>query len=120
GLPAKDNNGQTTSIGARFEDDPLGAKITHVFTDESAEIAGLSAGDIIIAVNDLKVNNPTINNIVNSYQEGEQLRIHAFRRDELKVFTLTLQAAELTTCYLQLDENMSDEVAKRQKQWLFL
>ena len=120
GTPVKDNDTKTTSFGARFDDNPVGAKITHVFTEESAEIAGLSAGDIVVAVNNLHVNKSTINNIVNSYPEGEQLRIHAFRRDELKEFTLKLKPAELTTCYLQVDEQANENKIEKQKKWLFL
>ena len=120
GSPAKDNDSQNTFFGARFAEHPTGAKITQVFNDESAEIAGLSAGDIIIAVNNIQVNNLTINNIVNSYKEGEELHIHAFRRDELKEFTLILKSAELTTCYLQPDVQANEDKLKNQKYWLFL
>lgn len=108
------------SIGARFTDDPLGAKITQVFSEESAELAGLSAGDIVIAVNDLQVTKSSIERIINSYHEGDELRIHAFRRDELKVFTLILKPAELTTCYLQLNESVNNKEKTNQQDWLFL
>jgi len=120
GKPAKDNDTQTTSFGARFSEHPSGAKITQVFNGESAEIAGLSAGDIVIAVNNLQVNKSNITNIVNSYEEGEKLHIHAFRRDELKEFTLILKPAELTTCYLQLDDQTNEDRMQNQKKWLFL
>lgn len=108
------------SFGARFSEDKLGAKITQVFSDESAEHAGLSAGDIIIAINYLQVKKSTIDKVIASYQEDDEFNIHAFRRDELKEFTVRLKSAELTTCYLQLNEDASDEESNRQKDWLFL
>ena len=120
GTPANNNDTQTSSFGARFAEHPAGAKITQVFNDESAELAGLSAGDIVIAVNNLQVNKSNINNIVNSYEEGEKLHIHAFRRDELKEFTLILKPAELTTCYLQPDHKINEDRMQSQKDWLFM
>ena len=108
------------SIGARFSEDNMGAKITQVFSNESAEIAGLSAGDIIIAINELQVNKSTITKIINSYHVDDNLVIHAFRRDELKVFKLKLNTAELTTCYLELNELLNPEQTERQENWLFL
>jgi len=120
GSPAKENNTNNNSFGARFAEHPAGAKIAQIFNDESAELAGLSSGDIVIAVNNLQVNKLTINNIVNSYQEDEELHIHAFRRDELKEFTLILKASELTTCYLQRNEQTNEDKKKNQKEWLFL
>ena len=103
------------SIGARFAANSMGAKITQVFSNESAELAGLSAGDIIIAINDLQVNKSSIDKIINSYTDKDELIIHAFRRDELKTFTLTLKQAEQTTCYLTVNDT-----SDKQKKWLFL
>lgn len=108
------------SLGARLAENPSGAKITQVFSNESAEIAGLSAGDIIIAINNLKVSKSNINKMVESYSIDDELLIHAFRRDELKEFTLKLTPAELTTCYLQTDDKSNENRIKNQNKWLFL
>lgn len=108
------------SLGARLAENPSGAKITQVFSNESAEIAGLSAGDIIIAINNIKVSKSNINKMVESYSIDDELLIHAFRRDELKEFTLKLTPAELTTCYLQTDDKSNENRIKNQNKWLFL
>ena len=121
GKISEDNNQlNPVSIGARFANNNTGAKITQVFSKESAEQAGLSAGDVIIAINDLQINKSNINGIINRYSVGDEIIIHAFRRDELKVFKLTLNAAELTTCYLQTDDKTNTEQKEKQKKWLFL
>lgn len=82
----KSNNDKLNqgSIGARFATNNLGAKITQVFSNESAEISGLSAGDIIVAINNLQVTKTNIDKTIESYNIGDELTIHAFRRDELK------------------------------------
>lgn len=114
------NQSPPVSIGARFTADNLGAKITQVFSDESAEHAGLSAGDIIIAINDLQIKKSNIDKIIGSYSVGDELTVHAFRRDELKVFKLIINNAELTTCYLQVDTQAGIQQRERKDKWLFL
>ena len=114
------NQQDSVSIGVRFKANNLGAEITQVFSDQNAEQAGLSAGDIIIAINNLQVNKSNVEKMINSYSSGSELIIHAFRRDELKVFNLTLTPAEMTTCYLQINNKATTEQKERQKKWLFL
>lgn len=121
GKPESDKgHNHSGSIGARFAENILGAKITHVFSDESAELAGLSAGDIIIAINDLQVTKSSINKTIDSYAIDDELLIHAFRRDELKTFHLVLKSAELTTCYLEINQQAESKQPEKQKSWLFL
>lgn len=120
GKPNTSNIDNAVSLGARLAENSLGAKVTQVFSEESAEISGLSAGDIIIAINDLKVNKANINKVIASYSIGDELIIHAFRRDELKTFNLVLKQAELTTCYLQVDSEADENIIENQKTWLFL
>ena len=114
-----ENQHNPVSIGARFTENNSGAKITQVFSQESAEQAGLSAGDVIIAINNIQVNKSTVDKIINSYSVDDEITIHAFRRDELIIFKLRLNAAELTTCYLQLLDNPNEEQKEKQKKWLF-
>ena len=108
------------SFGARFTSHNLGAKITQVFSRESAEQAGLSAGDIIIAINELQVNKSNIDKTICGYRIGDQVTVHAFRRDELKAFKLTLNPAELTTCYLEVSGNSDSKLSNNLNKWLLM
>jgi predicted metalloprotease with PDZ domain len=58
-----------------------------------AHEAGLSAGDIVIALDGLRVNgNPSnLDALLSRYKVGDKVTVHAFRRDELMTFTVTLQ-----------------------------
>lgn len=58
--------------------------------------------------------------MIESYSVDDKLIIHAFRRDELKVFNLTLKPAELTTCFLQVNKQANDEQCKSKEKWLFI
>lgn len=108
------------SFGARFADDNRGAKIMQTFNNESAELAGLSAGDVVIAINRIQVNKSTIESLISNYSSGDELEVHAFRRDELMTFTLKLTAAEMTTCYLEADDTTDETIISKRNNWLFL
>ncbi|MFC5550039.1 M61 family metallopeptidase [Massilia aerilata] len=73
--------------------DPLGLKLSQVHEGGAAHQAGLSAGDIVIAVDGLRVNGnpPNLEQLLARYRVGDTVTIHAFRRDELMQFEATLQ-----------------------------
>ena len=102
GTPAKPDQAPLLSLGARWSRAEGGAAgLTMVFDQGAAQAAGLSAGDVIIAVDDLKVGADSLDKIVNTYTEGETIKVHAFRRDELMLFEVKLQTAVADCCYLQ-------------------
>ncbi|MDH5395060.1 MAG: PDZ domain-containing protein [Gammaproteobacteria bacterium] len=107
------------SFGARFADDNRGAKIVQTFNNESAELAGLSAGDVVIAINRIQVNKSNIESIISNYSCGDEIQIHAFRRDELMTFNVKLITAEMTTCYLKIDDTPAEAVITKRNNWLF-
>jgi predicted metalloprotease with PDZ domain len=73
--------------------DPAGVKLTQVHEGGAAHLAGLSAGDVLIAVDGLRVNgNPAnLDQLFARYRVGDAVTVHAFRRDELMSFDVTLQ-----------------------------
>jgi predicted metalloprotease with PDZ domain len=81
------------SLNVGLGRDPLGAKLTQVHEGGAAHQAGLSAGDILIAVDGLRVNgNPAnLDQLFARYRVGDAVTLHAFRRDELMQFEVTLQ-----------------------------
>jgi len=81
------------SLDAGIGRDAAGAKLTQVHEGGAAHQAGLSAGDILIALDGLRVNgNPSnLEQLLSRYRVGDSLAVHAFRRDELMSFDLTLQ-----------------------------
>lgn len=105
-------------LGVRSTDDPVGAKLQIVFDHGAAQQAGLSAGDIVIAVDGLQVNHSTLDKIIASYAVGVSVSIHAFRRDELMEFKLKLQAAPTDTCYLNQMAQVSELQQQNYRAWL--
>ena len=81
------------SLDAGIGRDPLGARLTQVHEGGPAHQAGLSAHDVVIAIDGLRVtgNPPNVDALLARYRVGDKVTVHAFRRDELMSFELTLQ-----------------------------
>jgi predicted metalloprotease with PDZ domain len=92
-----DRKNAKPSLDAGIGRDPLGARLTQVHEGGPAHQAGLSAGDVVIAIDGLRVNgNPSnLDQLFARYRVGDTVTVHAFRRDELLSFELTLQGCRL-------------------------
>jgi predicted metalloprotease with PDZ domain len=79
--------------------DALGVKLNQVHEDGAAHRAGLSAGDIVIAIDGLRVNgNPSnLDQLLARYRVDDTVSVHAFRRDELMSFDVRLQGCVAPT-----------------------
>ncbi|HEY0296176.1 MAG TPA: PDZ domain-containing protein [Bordetella sp.] len=67
----------------------------------AAHKAGLSAGDVLVAVDGLRVEAPAgLDQLVSQYRAGERVQVHVFRRDELRAFTVRLGAPAALDCVL--------------------
>jgi predicted metalloprotease with PDZ domain len=90
------------STGMRIRKQGEHQVIATVLQHGPAHQAGLSANDILVAVNGLKIDSAlnTFDALLAHYQPGDRLNIHVFRRDELRHFELTLAAPSLSECKL--------------------
>jgi predicted metalloprotease with PDZ domain len=100
GKPGAGDGRPRAWLGAKIGGGEGGASLAHVFTGGPAQAAGLSAGDVVIAANGLKVTGTSLDKLVGSHAPGDTLDLHAFRRDELMRFTVTLAPAPADTCVL--------------------
>ncbi|MBI3146368.1 MAG: M61 family metallopeptidase [Pseudogulbenkiania sp.] len=87
-------------LGVRTASDPLGVRLTHVLDGGAAQLAGLAGGDVVVAVDRLKVSD--LDKALSRFPAGETVKLHVFRRDELMTFNVELQAAPADTCRLLL------------------
>lgn len=83
------------SLGVRLREEGNTVTLGCVYEDSPAQHAGLSAGDVLIAIDGLRVQPKKMNVLLNRYQAGDQVELHVFRRDELCVFQLQLGSPEL-------------------------
>ncbi len=95
-------------------------KLLHVYNNGAAERAGLAAGDIVVAIDGLRASADAIERLLTQRRAGEALTLHAFRRDELRVVTLTLDAAPEDRCWLTLADDLNVEALAARAAWLSL
>ena len=75
----------------------------------AAHQAGLSAMDALVAIDGLRVDGSAaqLDSLLERYQPGDTVTIHAFRRDELLQFKVRLAAPAALTCELSEIANKS-------------
>lgn len=65
--------------------------------------AGLSAGDVLVAINGLRVDAPAgLDLLLAQYRPGERVTVHVFRRDELHAYQVKLSAPQALDCVLAM------------------
>ncbi len=102
------------AFGALLKDGDLGVAIQRVDEAGAAQLAGLAAGDEIVAVSGLRLKLAAFEQKLKRAQPGERWPVHAFRRDELHVFDVELQPAPATTVVLRA----TDANADARRAWL--
>lgn len=118
GDDSKRSESSVPGLGAKIVGDTNGdARLAQVFDGGSAMLAGLSAGDTIVAIDGLRVNVGNLEKRIRSYAVGSVVPIIAFRRDELLQRNLKLQAQTARTCVLTLSVVSATVTANRLK-WL--
>lgn len=80
------------SLNVRTQRDGNDCKLGSVHEGGPAHRAGLSAGDVLVAINGLRVTASNLDGLLQRYRVGDEIEVHAFRRDELMHFSLTLAA----------------------------
>ena len=101
----KDDDKQTgpsAVLGIRHELQGNDLRVTHVFDGGAAQQAGLSAGDIILAVDGIRVPVDGADKLLYGLPPDARVSIHVFRRDELLEFELQPRPPAVDTCELWL------------------
>ncbi|ENW23576.1 hypothetical protein F925_02535 [Acinetobacter lwoffii NCTC 5866 = CIP 64.10 = NIPH 512] len=102
-------NDKSLPFGLKLVDKPEGVLVQSARRDSTAVVAGLSANDVIIAVDGLKATTK----LMESYAKQEGVyTMHAFRRDELMSFDVQAGGSELTEVELKIEDQAKAE------QWL--
>jgi predicted metalloprotease with PDZ domain len=81
-------------------------KLSQVHEGGAAHLAGLSAGDLLVAIDGLRVNGapPAVESALARYKVGDTVTIHAFRRDELMRFEVELLGDRVPAVTLAVEE----------------
>ncbi|GAB3626763.1 peptidase M61 [Pandoraea terrae] len=90
--------------------------LAQVLDGGAAQTAGLSAGDTLVAIDGLRVTAGNLDKLLERYRPGDEVTVHAFRRDELRESTLTLDAPEVTKYSLTVTRDRA--ASQRRERWL--
>ena len=91
------------SLDANIGRDGNDCKLSSVHENGAAHSAGLSAGDLLVAIDGLRVTATNLETLLSRYGVGSSVEVHAFRRDELMTFSMTLQGERVPGITLALD-----------------
>ncbi|WP_260293329.1 M61 family metallopeptidase [Sedimenticola hydrogenitrophicus] len=92
--------------------------IANVFDQGAAQLAGISAGDVLIAIDGLRPTEANMDNLMTRAINGTPLEVHVFRRDELMRFEVTPLPAVADTCELWIRESVEKQTVDCRQAWL--
>jgi predicted metalloprotease with PDZ domain len=81
---------KTPSLGFKTVTEGDNVKLANVFDGGPAQAAGLSGGDVLLALDGMRITAGQLEPMLARRQAGQTVRLHAFRRDELMEFKLRL------------------------------
>jgi predicted metalloprotease with PDZ domain len=105
-------------LGASLKAAEGGLEVLRITDSSPAQQAGISAGDRIIALDQLQATEGSVKSALYNRAPGSTLQIHLFRRDELLEMVVTLQAAPADSVVLQQIASADDNQLQARLQWL--
>lgn len=106
------------ALGVKTAANGTEVRLGTVFDGGAAQQAGLSAGDVLVAVNGLRVTRDNLDKVFGRCRAGDAVDIHAFRRDELMSFKAVLQPAPKDNCKLDLVAKPAAAAQRLRRAWL--
>ena len=118
GKAATDTNLPTVWLGATLINQGGRAVFRTVDNGGPAELAGISPGDELVALDGLRIDAAGAEARTRRYHPGDHSEVTVFRGDELLTLRLRWAAAPTDTCFLTLDDDADTGVVARRDAWL--
>jgi predicted metalloprotease with PDZ domain len=106
------------STGMKVIADNGKTMIQFVEMNSPASLAGIDAGDELLAIDGFRVTAEQFNERLRDYQAGAEIAITVFHQDELKTYTLQLGKPQPTAYKLVHVKSMNDEQKDLLQGWL--
>ncbi|MCB1775419.1 MAG: M61 family metallopeptidase, partial [Gammaproteobacteria bacterium] len=112
------SNGPMPSLGANHVGEDGGLRLTQVITGGAAQAAGLSPGDVLVAIESERVNSANLKRLL--LRASDEVEVHYFRRGRLYATTVQIVDAPQDTCELWLlpDDTLAAPLLARRRAWL--
>ena len=104
-------------LGVKAGRERENCKLASVYEGGVAHRAGLSAGDVLVAIDRLRVTAGNLDKLLGRYRTGDNVEIMAFRRDELMHFTAVLAPDEAPQVSLNVEPKPT-AAARLRAAWL--
>jgi predicted metalloprotease with PDZ domain len=118
GGAARAGNGELLTLGVTTREREQGLELVSVLDGGAAERAGLNPGDVLIAIDRLRVTGRNLQRRLARFESGERVTASVFRGDELLEVGVVLRAAPLDTCYLVVRDQAEPKALERRRAWL--
>jgi predicted metalloprotease with PDZ domain len=105
-------------LGIKIASSGSDCKLTNVFDGSPAQRAGLSAGDVLIALDGLRVSRTNLDTLLTRYATGDLVECLAFRRDELMSFKVQLATQPPLKYVLAPDEHAGRLAQRLRAGWI--
>jgi predicted metalloprotease with PDZ domain len=104
-------------LGIRARADAGCVRVATVLEASPAQIAGISSGDELVAIDGLKVTEKSFERRLSRCESGDTARIVVFRGDELLEFAAIAAERPRDTCYLQIESDARGDCRGRRDKW---
>lgn len=111
-------NGEPLALGAATREREHGLELTSVLDGGAAQRAGLAPGDVLVAIDRLRVTGRNLARRLARFEAGERVTASVFRGDELLEVGIVLKPAPADTGYLVLREQAEPKARERRQAWL--
>jgi predicted metalloprotease with PDZ domain len=108
------------SLGVRTKTAGGECVIATCWAGEAAHRAGLSAGDVLVAVDGLRVNSHNLEALLARYPAQAMVDVHVFRRDELMRLAVQLDAPQPQHISLSINPDARKAQVQARTAWLWM
>ena len=118
GKPPSENKLPAVWLGATLGPSAGKPVFLAVHNGGPAEMAGVSPGDELVALDGLRIDIAGCEARTRRYRPGDVSELTVFRGDELILIRLKWAEAPTDTCYLVVDNDVDDTASSRRGAWL--
>lgn len=113
-----DDQPAPATLGLRWQALGMDIVVRNVLSGSPAEAAGLAPGDALVAIDGLRVTRDTVETLLAQLAVDAEIALHAFRRDELMIFSVRPGTAPADTCELRIMTEAPADATHRRAAWL--
>ncbi|MDB5888219.1 MAG: hypothetical protein JWM03_1091 [Rhodocyclales bacterium] len=107
-----------SGLGIRTRAEGNVLKLANVLDGGSAQRAGLSAGDELVALDGLRITGSNLESLLLRYDKGNIFELICFRRDELMTMRVRFEAPRMDECALMRLPRATAAISKLRDDWL--